>query len=85
MGNMIFASPMGSSASSGSHIANTALLLTQPENRGIPSSEISRKWREEVGDVPGADSVTFVSSLVGFGQMLTYALPMMILAYLKMR
>jgi multidrug efflux pump subunit AcrB len=67
MGNMIFASPMGSSASSGSHIANTALLLTQPENRGIPSSEISRKWREEVGDVPGADSVTFVSSLVGFG------------------
>jgi multidrug efflux pump subunit AcrB len=67
MGNMIFASPMGSSSSSGSHIANTALLLTQPENRGIPSSEISRKWREEVGDVPGADSVTFVSSLVGFG------------------
>jgi multidrug efflux pump subunit AcrB len=58
---------MGSSSSSGSHITNIVLLLTEPGLRRIPSSEIADKWREALGAVPGADSITFVSTLVGFG------------------
>jgi multidrug efflux pump subunit AcrB len=56
------------STSSGSHLSDIALLLTQAEKRGVPSAEIARKWREAVGDVQGADSVTFVSTLVRFGK-----------------
>ncbi|UCH81834.1 MAG: efflux RND transporter permease subunit [Nitrospiraceae bacterium] len=68
VGSTLFASPMGSSGSSGAHLTNVALLLTGAEKRGIASTEIAKKWRESVGVVPGADSVTFVSSLVGFGK-----------------
>ena len=67
VGSSMFASPMGSSSSSGSHISNVVMLLTDPEHRGIPSSEIAGKWREAVGEIPGADSITFASSLVHFG------------------
>jgi multidrug efflux pump subunit AcrB len=68
VGSTLFASPMGSSSSSGAHLTNVALLLTGAEKRGVASTEIARKWRESVGVVPGADSITFVSSLVGFGK-----------------
>ena len=68
MGSTLQSSPMGDSSSSGSHLSDIALLLTQAEKRGVPSAEIARKWRKAVGDVPGADSVTFVSTLVHFGQ-----------------
>jgi multidrug efflux pump subunit AcrB len=44
------------------------MLLTQAEKRNVPSSDIARQWREAVGDLPGAESVTFVSTLVGFGK-----------------
>ncbi|HDH05990.1 MAG TPA: efflux RND transporter permease subunit [Nitrospirae bacterium] len=68
VGGTILYGHAGESASSGSHLAEVALLLTQSEQRGVPASEISRKWREKAGDVPGADSVTFVSNLVRFGK-----------------
>jgi multidrug efflux pump subunit AcrB len=68
MGGTLQSSPMGDSSSSGSHLSDIALLLTQAEKRGVPSAEITRKWREAVGDVPGADSVTFISTLVHFGE-----------------
>jgi multidrug efflux pump subunit AcrB len=68
VGSTLFASPMGSSGSSGAHLTNVALLLTQAEKRGVASTEIAKKWRESIGVVPGADSITFVSSLVGFGK-----------------
>ncbi len=68
VGSTLFASPMGSSGSSGSHLTNVALLLTQAEKRGVASTDIARSWREAVGNIPGADSISFVSSLVGFGK-----------------
>ena len=67
IGSTLDESPFGDSLSSGSHLSNVALLLTQSEQRGISSADIASKWRESVGDVPGADSVTFVSTLVHFG------------------
>lgn len=68
VGSTILYGHTGESTSSGSHLSDIALLLTESEQRGIPSSEISRKWRTATGTVPGADSVTFVSTLVRFGK-----------------
>lgn len=68
VGSTILYGHTGESASSGSHLSDIALLLTEAEQRGIPSSEISRKWREATGTAAGADSVTFVSTLVRFGK-----------------
>jgi len=67
VGSVTTSGPHGGS-STGSHLANVSMLLTESEFRGLPSSDIAQKWREAVGDVPGADSVSFVSSLVRFGK-----------------
>jgi multidrug efflux pump subunit AcrB len=67
LGSTLKSRAMGDSSASASHLSNVALLLTKAEKRGVPSDDIARKWREAVGDVPGADSVTFESSLVHFG------------------
>ncbi len=68
VGGTILYGHTGGGTSSGSHIANVAMLLTESEERGVPAAEISRKWREKSGDVPGAESVTFVSNVVRFGK-----------------
>ena len=67
LGTTIKSRAMGDSATSASHLSNVALLLTKAEKRGVPSADIAQKWREAVGIIPGADSVTFESSLVHFG------------------
>ncbi len=67
VGGSITAGPTSDSVASGSHRADVILLLTESEKRGIPSHEISGKIRKAVGTVPGADSLSFDSSLVHFG------------------
>lgn len=59
--------PGGGSSSSGSHLGTVALFLTKSEERGIPATEISARWREKVGEIPGVESLTFASSLVHMG------------------
>jgi multidrug efflux pump subunit AcrB len=59
--------PGGGATSSGSHLGNVALFLTKSEERGIPAAEISARWREKVGEIPGVDSLSFASSLVQLG------------------
>jgi len=51
----------------GSHIAEVALILTPSETRGIAAAEITNRWRTMVGEVPGAESLTFSSNVVHFG------------------
>jgi multidrug efflux pump subunit AcrB len=68
LGSTILYGHSGESTSSGAHLSDIALLLTAAEKRGVASADIARKWREAVGDVPGTDSVTFVSTLVRFGK-----------------
>lgn len=66
VGGTIKGTPTDDSGS-GAHIAEVALMLTPSEVRGVPSSEITNKWRALVGDVPGAESLTFNSNVVRFG------------------
>lgn len=57
----------GEGTSSGSHLAEVALLLTKSEERDISTNEIAGRWRQAVKDVPGTDSVSIIYSLVRFG------------------
>jgi multidrug efflux pump subunit AcrB len=61
------AGPIGGDAGSGSHLANIVLYLTPSEKRGVPAAEITRKWRESVGDIPGVKTLTFRANLVHLG------------------
>lgn len=53
--------------SSGSHLSSVVLFLTKSENRDIPATRISNRWREAVGELPGVESLTFESNLMHMG------------------
>jgi multidrug efflux pump subunit AcrB len=52
---------------SGGNLSGIVMYLTPGEDRSMSSSVISARWRELVGEIPGAESVTFKSSTVDFG------------------
>lgn len=60
---------MGSSGqrtqSSGSHLGKLDVELVDPSERNVTSDEIVQAWRDEAGDFPGAESVTFQSPMFG--------------------
>lgn len=66
-GTIVREGPVRESSVSGAHLADVALLLRPSEEREIPAAEITRRWRKMVGEVPGTDSLTFSSTLMGFG------------------
>ena len=52
----------------GAHLAEVNIELVPSEERtGISSDEISRRWRELAGEVPGAVELTFSASLFAAG------------------
>ncbi len=66
-GTIAAGGPTGGAVSSASHLSNIAMLLQPSEERDIPTYDISKRWREKVGQVAGADSITFKSNLVHMG------------------
>jgi len=59
--------PTTTSAASGSHLANVAMFLAPSETREVTALEVSGRWREKLGEIAGADSLTFTSNLVQMG------------------
>ena len=59
--------PAGGAGSSGAHLSNISLLLIPSEERDFPATEISKRWRKEVGEITGIDSLTFTSNLMHVG------------------
>jgi len=59
--------PQGGGASSGAHLANIFLLLTPSEERKYSANEIAKRWRKEVGEITGIDSLSFTSNLMHVG------------------
>ncbi len=57
----------GSGGDSGSHVAEVIVELMPSERRSTPSQKIVSRWRENVGSVPGALSVTFGTQTGGPG------------------
>jgi multidrug efflux pump subunit AcrB len=66
-GTMIEAGQMGATAESRANRSDMALFLKQSEKRKIPAVEIQNRWREKVGEVPGVESIVFVSNVVRMG------------------
>jgi multidrug efflux pump subunit AcrB len=57
----------GGEGDSGSHVAEVIVELMPSERRSTPSQEIVNRWRERVGSVSGALSVTFGTQTGGPG------------------
>jgi multidrug efflux pump subunit AcrB len=62
--------PTGSSA----HLGEVNVELLSSEERTVPSPELVTRWREIVGEVPGAASLTFTSSLFSAGEAVSVQL-----------
>jgi multidrug efflux pump subunit AcrB len=59
--------PEADSGEAGAHVADVALFLRKSEERGVPAAEIANRWRERVGELPGAESIAFRSNLLQMG------------------
>ncbi len=58
----------GPSVISSANIGEVNLQLTSAEDREITSSELARRWRQLTGPIPGAEELTFSSSLFSAGE-----------------
>ena len=59
--------PAGAFSSSGGNLASISMFLTPSELRGVPASEIASRWREQVGEIVGVETLTFTSNLIHLG------------------
>ena len=59
--------PGGTQETTASHMASVSLFLTESEKRNYPASDIERVWRDKVGEIPGADALTFSNDLIQMG------------------
>ncbi|MEM8962620.1 MAG: efflux RND transporter permease subunit [Acidobacteriota bacterium] len=64
----------GSTSGSGSHIAEVNVQLLSSEFRDLGSTEIMARWREEVGEIPGATALTYTASLFSAGDAVSVQL-----------
>lgn len=62
------------SRSSGSHMAQVAVFLTEGDSREFSSKEFAEEWRKRVGEIPGAESLTFTSDLISVGESINIQL-----------
>ena len=59
--------PGGTFSSSGGNLASIVMYLTPSEERDIIASDISARWRQEIGEIPGVETLTFTSNLIHLG------------------
>ncbi len=59
--------PMDSGPQQGSHLAEVTVQLLEGEQREVSASHLANLWREKVGVIPDAESVTFQSALFSAG------------------
>ncbi|PLX78026.1 MAG: AcrB/AcrD/AcrF family protein [Desulfuromonas sp.] len=59
--------PGGAFTSSGSNLANILMFLTPSEQRQVSATNISSRWREKIGEIPGVEAISFSSNLIHLG------------------
>lgn len=52
-----------SSSSTSSHLGQISVELTDTDDRSFSAAEIQRRWQEKVGAVPGAETLSFNSTI----------------------
>lgn len=67
IGQAAAANPLGGGADSSTNVAQIRVELTPSDSRSIGSADFERLWREEIGALAGAESMTFVSGLFVLG------------------
>lgn len=72
--NVTFGGPLGQSSTLQSNLANVEYSLISGEDREISAAEIEDAWREELGPVPEARSLTISSSLLSIGEAINVKL-----------
>jgi multidrug efflux pump subunit AcrB len=63
--------PLGASTGDSSHLGEVNVELLGSEDRDVSSATLLSRWREVVGEVPGAVSLTFQSSLFSAGDAIS--------------
>ena len=58
----------GPAAFMGEHLGEVNIELKPGEDRQISADEIAARWREKVGQIPGAVELTFTHDLIGGGK-----------------
>ncbi len=59
--------PMASGPQSGSHLAQVTIELLEGEKRDVTTTKLANMWREKVGMIPDAESITYQSVLFSAG------------------
>ena len=57
----------GASRGTGGHLAQIWVNLIDSEKRQLSTSELTRRWRKKIGNIPDAESVTYRSEIHGAG------------------
>jgi multidrug efflux pump subunit AcrB len=57
--SMLEAGPEGSLSKDGSHYATVMAYLIDAGDRPLTTQQFVQRWRDEIGEVPGAESLTF--------------------------
>ncbi len=73
-GTMSLGGPHAGKGGTGAHLSSVSIILKPSEIRNYPASDITKLWRQEVGDIPGIESLTFSSNLMRLGANIDVAL-----------
>jgi len=65
---------LGATSGSGGHLAEVNVQLLAGEIRGISSATLLNRWRERVGEVPGATALTFSAAIFNAGDAVSVQL-----------
>ncbi|MBW1988734.1 MAG: efflux RND transporter permease subunit [Deltaproteobacteria bacterium] len=66
--------PRSGGLDTGSNQGQIWIQLSPSEQRSMSASALTKKWRQAIGPVPEAESVTFTSSIHGFGKPIEFDL-----------
>ena len=53
----------GSASVGGSHVSSVMVYLVQSDQRAITTAEFAERWRKRIGEIPGAEALTFNYSI----------------------
>ncbi len=67
VGRHVGRGPHAGAPDSGGHLAQVYVQLLEGESRNVSATELARKWRQKVGQVPEAEAVAFQSDLFSAG------------------
>jgi len=61
-------------AATGGHLGEVQIEVSPDETRSVTVNELVRRWRQQTGQIPGAEELTFSASLINAGSALAIQL-----------